>query len=63
MNFRVKVENEIKSLIDQGHIVKLENCNDEQFISPIIITVKKDQIKKLAIGSKQTTKAINKNKY
>ena len=57
------MENEIKSLIDQGHIVKLENCNDEQFISPIIITVKKDQTIKLAMDSKQTINAIIQNKY
>ena len=37
-----KVEQEIRSLIDKGHIIKLEKCNDQQFISPRVIAVKKD---------------------
>ena len=58
-----KVENEIWSLIDQGPIVRLEECSDQQFISPIVITVKKDQSKKLAMDSKQIIKSIHKSKY
>ena len=38
--------------------MKLENCSDKQFISPIVITVKKDQTIKLAMESKQIKKAI-----
>ena len=37
-----KVENEIRSLIDQGHKICLEKCSDQQFISLIAITVEKD---------------------
>ena len=57
------MEQEIRSLIDQGHFVKLEKCSDQQFISPIVITVKKDQSVKLAMESKQINKLIHKNKY
>ena len=57
-----KVEQEIRSLIDQGHIVKMEKCSDQQFISPIVLTVKKDQSIKLAMNSKQINKMIHKNK-
>ena len=63
IHIQEKVEQKIRSLIDQGHIVKLEKCCDQQFISPIIITVKKDQSIKLAMDSKQINKMIHKNKY
>ena len=42
IHIQEKVEQEIKFLIDQGHIVKLDSCNDKLFISQIVITVKKD---------------------
>ena len=63
IHIQEKVEQELKSLIDQGHIVKLDSCSDKQFISPIVITVKKDYSIKLAMDSKQINKAIHKNKY
>ena len=63
IHIQEKVEQENRSLIDQGHIVKLEKCSDQQFISPIVITVKKDQSIKLAMDSKQINKTIHKNKY
>ena len=63
IHIQEKVEQEVRYLIDQGHIVKLENCSYQQFISPMIITVKKDQSIKLAMDSKQINKMIQKNKY
>ena len=63
IHIQEKVENEIRSLIDQGHIVRLEKCSDQQFISPIVITVKKDQSITLAMDLKQVNKSIHKNKY
>ena len=63
IHIQEKVEQEIRSLISQGHIVKLEKCSDQQFISPIAITVKKDQSIKLAMDSKQINQMIHKNKY
>ena len=63
IHIQEKVEQEIRSLIDQGHIVKLEKCSDQQFISPVVITVKKDQSIKLAMDSKQINKMIHKIKY
>ena len=53
IHIQEKVEKEIRSLIDRGHIVRLEKSSDPHFISPIVITVKKDQSKKLAMDSKQ----------
>ena len=63
IHIQEKVEHEIRSLIDQGHIFRLEKCSDQQFLSPIVITVKKLQSIKLAMNSKQITKSIHKNKY
>ena len=49
--------------MDQNHIIKLDKCSDRQFISPIVIKVKKDQTVKLALDSKKINKIIYKNKY
>ena len=44
-------------------IEKLTNCSDQFFISPIVITVRKDQSIKIALDSKILNKAVHKNKY
>ena len=44
LNLLLKVSDELKKLSDQGHIEKLQECSDKNFISPIVITVKKLQI-------------------
>ena len=41
----------------------MNNCSDQYFISPIVITVKRDQTIELALDSKTLNKAIHKNKY
>ena len=53
----------MERLQNEGHIEKLSSCSDEHFISPIVITVKKDQSINLALDSKVLNKAIHKNKY
>ena len=63
MHLLEKVENELKKLIDDKQIIKLEKCSDELFISPVVITVKKDQSVKIALDSKKLNDAIQKNKY
>ena len=47
----------------EGHFKKLSICSDEHFISPIVITVKKDQSIKLALDSKFLNESIHKNIY
>ena len=54
---------ELERLQTEGHIEKLSSCSDEYFISPIVITVKKDQSIKLALDFKVLNKEIHKNKY
>ena len=63
INLLDKVSDELKKLTEQGHIEKLQECSDKNFISPIVNTVKKDTSVKLALGSKILNKAIHKNKY
>ena len=63
INLLVKVSDELKKLSEQGHIEKLQECSDENFFSPIVITVKKDKSLNLALDSKFLNKAIHKNKY
>ena len=63
INLQEKVNNELKKLLDEKHIIKLSSCLDKCFISPILVTVKKDQTIKLALDSKILNKAIHKNKY
>ena len=62
-NLLEKVNTELKKLLDGKHIVKLSSCPDKYFISPIVVTVKKDQTIKPALDSKVLNKAIHKNKY
>ena len=47
----------------EGHIVKLNKCDEDCFISPIVITRKKDGSIKLALHSKLLNNQIFKNKY
>ena len=48
-------------LLDEKHIIKLSSCPDKYFISPIVVTVKKDQTIKFAPESKVVNEAIHKN--
>ena len=46
------VNEEVKKIGKEGHIRKLVKCDKDCFISPIVITRKKDGSTKLAIISK-----------
>ena len=54
-----KVDKEISKLLQQGHIEKLEECSDKYFVSPIVITVKKDGSVKLALESRELNKQVH----
>ena len=58
-----RVEQELEKLIEDKQIKRLEKCSDEYFISPVVITVKKDKSVKIALDSKELNDAIHKNKY
>ena len=46
------VNEELKRMETEGHIIKLEKCDEDCFISPIVVTRKKDGSVKLALDSK-----------
>ena len=56
------VNEELKRMEKEGHIIKLEKCDEDCFISPIVITRKKDTSIKLALDSKLLNDQIFKNK-
>ena len=58
-----RVANEIKQLVRQGHIEKLDKCTTDYFIAPIVLTAKKDGSIKLALNAKPMNAQIWKNKY
>ena len=58
-----KVDKEIDKILRQGHIEKLNECSDKYFVSPIVISVKKDGSVKLALESRELNKQVHKNKY
>ena len=57
------VNEELKRMDTEGHIIKLEKCDEDCFISPMLITRKKDGSIKLALDSKLLNDQILKNKY
>ena len=63
INLQDKVNNELKKLLDEKHMIKLSSCLDKSFISPIVVTVKRGQTIKLALDPKMLNKAIHKSKY
>ena len=63
IHLQPKVKIELEKLLNERHIKKLTNCSDQFFISPIVITVKKDQSIKIALDSEILNKAIHENKY
>ena len=57
------VNEELKRMETEGHIIKLEKCDEDCLVSPIVITRKKDTLIKLALDSKLLNDQIFKNKY
>ena len=49
--------------MQRGLIEKLEKCSDKYFVSPIVITVKKDGSVEFALESRKLNKQVHKNKY
>ena len=58
-----RVDQELEKLIEDKQIMRLEKCSGEYFISPVVITVKKDKSVKIALDSKELIDAMHKNKY
>ena len=56
------VKTELNRLKNEGHFKKLQYCDENRFISLIVITCRKDKSIKLALDSKFINKQIYKNK-
>ena len=48
-----EVEKELNKLINSGHVEKARNINENCFVSPAVITVKKDKSVKIALDSRK----------
>ena len=57
------VDEEIKRLLNEGHIEKVDEIKDDVFIQPTVITVKKDRSEKIALDARALNRAIDKDKY
>ena len=58
-----RLEQELEKLMEDKQITRLEKCSNENFISPVVITVKKDKSVKIPLDLKELNYAIHKNKY
>ena len=49
--------------MEEGHIEKVNEVTDKQFIQPVVITVKKDKNVKIALDARALNNEIVKDKY
>ena len=57
------VDSEIKRLLKEGHIERVDEIKDHVFSQPTVITVKKDRSVKIALDTRALNKAIVNDKY
>ena len=60
--FQKNVRKELEKLIDSGHLEKADNTTENCFISPAVITIKKDKSVKIALDSRKPNEACIKRK-
>ena len=60
---KIKSISNFRNYYTKKQIMKFSSCPDKNFISPIVVTIRKDQTIKLALISKTLNKANHKNKY
>ena len=53
LHLQNEVEKEINRLITEGHLEKIQNVDEDCFVSPVVITVKKDKKVKIALDSRK----------
>ena len=51
------VKNELDRLIKSGHSERLETIEEDCFVSPVVITVKKDKTVKIALDARKLNKS------
>ena len=63
ITLQTKVDGKIAKLLKQGHIGKLEESSDKHFVTPIVITDKKDGSVKLTVESTELNKQVHRRNY
>ena len=53
LHLQKDVERELERLIKSGHLEKVNNVDEDCFVSPVVITVKNDKSVKIALDSRQ----------
>ena len=62
IHFQKNVREELEKLIKSGHIEKADETTENCFISPAVITIKKDKSVKIALDSRKSNEACIKRK-
>ena len=62
IHFQKNVRDELEKLIKSGHIEKADETTENCFISPAVITIKKDKSVKIALDSRKLNEACIKRK-
>ena len=63
MQLQDAVEKQIDKPLADGHIPRVEKINDEVFIQPVLVTVKRDKSVKIALEVRSLNNAIQTKKY
>ena len=62
IHFQITVKQELENLIEKGHLEKADKTTENSFISPAVITIKKDKSMKVALDSRKLNEAYVKRK-
>ena len=62
IRFQTTVKNEIEKLIEKGHFEKADRTTKNCFVSPTVITIKKDKSVKTALHSRKLNESCIKRK-
>ena len=62
IHLQYQVAEELKRLIKNGYLEKATEITEDCFVSPAVITVKKDKSMKIALDSRKSNKATIKRK-
>ena len=63
IQLREAFQAEVNRMLKEGHIERLNEITDEQFIQPVVITVKKDESVKLALDACALKNEILEDEY
>ena len=62
IHFQKTVKKELEKLIESGHLDEADNTTENCFVSPAVITIKKDKSVKIALDSRKLNEACVKRK-